>query len=164
MRDVAVSSPGYTRVGPPRNDKTAAVLSYIAAHSHEHMTVGRAARDLGLSASSVRRIVKQMGVSGFHRVLEACRVFNALTMLDSDATLKTEALCRCVGWKSRRNLYAAVRRICGHHLRDMREDAALREVQESRLSLLMESRLVHHCRSVDISNLKLLVAFAFFCG
>jgi AraC-like DNA-binding protein len=100
------------------------VREYLQSHCAEDVTVHAVGRAFGLSESSLRRRLKQEAGLRFHAVLDQVRVEKLLTALSAEPDLKVEALAVGVGWRSRTTLYAAVRRVTGRHLDELRAYAA----------------------------------------
>lgn len=96
------------------------VRDYLSAHACGQVTLQTASRELGMSQSTMRRVLRTNWNSGFHAEVERLRVERALAILNSEPDVKIDALALAVGWGSRANLYAAVRRVTGQSLAALR--------------------------------------------
>lgn len=105
-----------------RRQQMLAVWSYLHSHASEALTIARASRELGMSQSTLRRVLSNESHVGFHVALEHVRVHHALLLLADEPDLKVEALALAVGWRSRANLYAAVRRVTKKPLATLRSN------------------------------------------
>lgn len=109
-----------------RNGRRGVMLrDYLAAHALEPLTLRQVSRSLGMSESTVQRALRANIGVGFHATLACVRVELALSMLLEDPDVKIEALALAVGWRSKKSLYAAVRRVTGRSLQELRFDANL---------------------------------------
>lgn len=99
--------------------RTTVILDHMTARLAEPLSLHGVAHDLGMSASTAQRALRVQGVE-FRFALAKIRVTCAEELLRRDPDLKVEALSLCVGWKSRKSLYDAVRRVTGRSLVEWR--------------------------------------------
>jgi methylphosphotriester-DNA--protein-cysteine methyltransferase len=108
----------------PRDSRRANLLrDFIASHVSEIVTLQSVSRELGLSHSTIRRALRDAWGIRFHALVERSRVERVLSVLAEEPELKDSALANAAGWRSRTSLYAAVRRVTGSSLRDLRHNA-----------------------------------------
>lgn len=111
------------------------VREYLAVHLTEPITLRETGRQLGLSESTIRRSLSATWAIGFHILLERLRVERALMLLAEDPESKIEAVALSIGWRSRSNLYASVRRVTGCSLGSLRADFLELGAARQRLSV-----------------------------
>jgi AraC-like DNA-binding protein len=119
-------------VVPSGRDKRRAlrVREYLLLHLAESITLEQTTLALRSSASTmststIQRALHATWGIGFHELFERLRVQRFLTLLAADPDAKIEPLANTIGWRSKGNLYAAVRRVTGHSLSELRSDLVL---------------------------------------
>jgi methylphosphotriester-DNA--protein-cysteine methyltransferase len=110
------------RVAPHiRHRRRASLLSgFVSAHLCESLTLRRVGRALGLGDSTIRRALLACCGLRFHEFVDRVRVSHVAATLLSQPDIKDDALALAAGWRSRTSLHAAVRRVTGHSLRELR--------------------------------------------
>lgn len=98
------------------------ILDAIADHANQPetlLTLGALAGGLGLSISTTQRVLRKEQLD-FRTVVSMMRLVSAERLLRKEPTLKVEALGLLAGWRSRKSLYAAVKRVRGCSLAQWR--------------------------------------------
>lgn len=108
-----------------RDERALVVWDYVVANGREPLTLRHVGRVLGIGESTIQRALRVQWGLGFHAILDRARVICALVLLLEEPAFKTEALALAVGWRSRSNLYAAVRRVTGSSLNSLRSSVAM---------------------------------------
>jgi len=94
--------------------------SYMVTHASLGLTLSTACKHCFVSEATARRALLRLYGKGFHTLLDEIRISLIMDLLDRDGSMKDDALTWAAGWKSRTSLYAAVRRVTGTSLHDLR--------------------------------------------
>ena len=95
------------------------ILAHMAERHSEPLTLNAIAYALGMSPSTAQRTLKTQGIKFRHALVEL-RLDRAQELLRREPDIKAEVLSLSVGWKSRKSLYSAVRRLSGRRLAEWR--------------------------------------------
>lgn len=98
------------------------VETYVDANLHNRLTLSSVAKAMGVSESSIQRVLQQDKGVRFKDYLRCARVRRALDLIMTDPWAKVDYLTIAVGWRSRKTLYQSVRKITGASLSSLRAD------------------------------------------
>lgn len=105
------------------NAKVDVLMGYLAQNIEQRLTLSRASRDLGMSASTIQRLLKARDGRSFIQSLSLLRLERIMQLLVLEPDLKAEALALLVGWRSRKSLYVSIYRLTGGSLAGIRRQA-----------------------------------------
>lgn len=100
-------------------ERATLLLAHMAKRAAETVRLSGVAHELGMSPSTAQRALRSRGLD-FRTALVRIRLQQAERLLHLEPDLKVEAVSRSVGWKSRKSLYAALRRISGQRMAEFR--------------------------------------------
>lgn len=96
--------------------------TYVDANLHIRLTLSSVAKAMGVSESSIQRVLHQGTGARFNDYLRCARVRRALDLIMTDPWAKVDYVTIAVGWRSRKTLYQSVRKVTGASLSSLRAD------------------------------------------
>lgn len=93
---------------------------YLSQHCGDRLTLRTLSQALSISESTIKRIIRRTWHCSFHNLLERFRVARMLNYLVKFPNSKAHTLAFEGGWRSRTTLHAAVARVTGLPLGDLR--------------------------------------------
>jgi transcriptional regulator GlxA family with amidase domain len=104
----------------PTDGRASRIICLLNARLTEQVELRDLAKELGVSVSTAGRLLRVDRGVHFLEIRTAMRVEAAIALIREDPWMKVDAVAWSVGWRSRRTLYMAVKRVTGRHLAEFR--------------------------------------------